>query len=82
MRETKGSCIMGNDVRNLLLADFLLSDFADLEGCLLGVDSVRLESSLHVIQDTEVFIGAFDAYNVHLAERITSISAYFAIDLD
>ena len=82
MRETNGSCIMGNDVRNLLLADFLLSDFADLEGGLLSVDSVRLESSLHVIQDAEVFIGALDAYNVHLTERITGVSAYFAIDLD
>lgn len=73
---------MGNDVRNLLLADFLLSDFADLEGGLLSIDSMRLESSLNVIQDAEVFIGALDAYNVHLTERITSISAYFSINLD
>ena len=82
MRETKGSCIMGNDVRNLLLADFLLSDFADLEGGLLSVDSVRLESSLYVIEHSVVLVCLDNGEDVHGTDGILNISSNFIINFE
>merc|ERR1719409_897589 len=54
VRESNGSTIMGYDMRNLRFANFLLGDLAEFELSLLGVNSVRLESSLDVIEDSEV----------------------------
>ena len=82
MWEPDGSTVMSNDVRNLLLANFLLGNFAELELSLLGVNSVRLESSLGIEKNSEVFISLFNRNNVHLTKWVSVVSSNLAIDLD
>jgi len=79
MRESDGSTVVGDDVWNLRLADLLLSDLAEFEFSLLGVHSVWLESSLNVIEDSEMLVGLLDADNIHGSEWESSD---LAINLD
>ena len=82
VRESNGSSIVSNDMWNLRFTDFLLSDLAELEFSFFSVNSVRLESSLNVIEDSEVLIGLFDGDNVQRSEWESRISSDLTIDLD
>jgi len=65
MWESEGSSVMGCHVWNLLFANVLLDNSAKLETGLLGVDFVRVESSLGVEKDSEELISFFNSNNVH-----------------
>jgi len=82
VRESDGSTVVGSDVRNLLLVDGLADDLAELEASLLSLDSVGLESALHVKEDSEVLVGALDGDNIHGTEREAGVSSDLAVDLD
>ena len=82
MRESHGSAVMGGDVRDLFLADLLGDDLAKLESGLLGFDSVGLESSLDIEEDSEVLVGLLNGDNVHLTKRVSVVSSDLAVDLD
>ena len=82
MWESEGSTVMGGHVWNLLLADVLLDNSAKLETGLLGVNFVRVESSLGVEKDSEELISFFNSNNVHLTEREPVISSDLSVDLD
>ena len=82
MGESDGSSVVSNDVRDLLLAEALLYDLQELETGLLLVNLVRNESTLDVIENSEMFIGFFNCNNVHLSERESVVSPDFAVDLD
>ena len=82
VRESDGSSVVGDDVRNLSLADLLLGDLAELEFSLLGVNSVWLESSLDVIEDSEVLVGLLNGDNVHGSEWESWVSSDLAVNLD
>jgi hypothetical protein len=82
MRESDGSTVVGDDVWNLRLADLLLGDLAEFEFSLLGVHSVWLESSLNVIEDSEMLVGLLDADNIHGSEWESWVSSDLAINLD
>ena len=82
VRESDGPSVVSNDVRNLSLADLLLSDLAELEFSLLCVNSVWLESSLDVIEDSEVFVGLLNGDNVHGSEWESWVSSDLTINLD
>jgi len=59
MRESEGSSVMSGYVWNLLLANVLLDNSAELETGLLSVNFVRVESSLGVEKDSEELISFF-----------------------
>lgn len=82
MRESEGSTVMSGDVWNLLFANVLLDNFAKLETSLLGIDFVRVESSLGVEKNSKELISFFNSNNVHLTEWEPVISSDLSIDLD
>ena len=53
---TDGATVVSNDVWDTLSADGNLANFAKLVGGLFGGDTVDDETSLDVVQDSEVFI--------------------------
>jgi len=80
--ETNGPAIVGNDVGDLVLSNALLSDLAELEGSLLVVDAVGLETALGVVEDTIVFAGLPDGDDIHEAEGVSVISSFFVVNFD
>ena len=58
--ETDGSAVVGHNVGDLVLAEGLLGDLAEFEAGLVSVDSVWHESSLDVLEDSEVLVGLLD----------------------
>ena len=82
MRESNGPSVVCNNVRNSLLSDLLLNDFAELESGLLLVNLMRLESSLDIIENSEIFISFFNCHNIHLTEWESGISSDLSIDLN
>merc|ERR1719326_999854 len=66
MWEPEGSAIMSDDVWDLLLADFLFEDFAQLELGFFLVNPVGKEPSFGVNKHSEIFISLFNSNNVHL----------------
>ena len=82
MRVTDGSTVVGDDVRNLVLSKFLLGDLAELEACLLGIDAVGLETTLDVVEDTEVLAGFVDGNNILESKRESVVSSNSVVNLD
>jgi hypothetical protein len=82
MGVSDGSAIVGHDVRNLVLADSLLDDLAELEAGFFGVNSVWLESTLGVEKDSEVLVGLLDGDDIHVSEGESVISSDLSINLD
>lgn len=60
-----GSAIVGNDVGNALGTKLMLSNLKELESGLLGGDSVNGESTLDVVEETEVLARSFDGDNIY-----------------
>lgn len=77
-----GSTVVGDDVRDLVLTNGLLHDLAELEGGLLGVNSVRDESTLDVEEDSEVLVGLVNGDNVHVSEWESVVSSDLSVNLD
>lgn len=60
-----GSAIVGNDVGNALGTKLMLSNLKELESSLLGGDSVNGESTLDVVEETEVLARSLDGDNIY-----------------
>jgi len=82
MWEPNGSSIVSDNVWDLLLADFLLENFAEFETAFFSIYSMGKESSFAVKEDSEVFIGLFNTNNVHYTQWESVVSPDFAVDLD
>jgi len=82
MRESEGSSVMSGNVWNLLLANVLLDDLAKLETCFLGINSVRVESSLSIKENSEELIRFFNSNNVHLTKWESVVSSDSSVNLD
>ena len=82
MGESDGPAVVGHNVRNSLLANLLLHDFAEFESGLLLVNFVRLESPFDIIENSEIFISFFNCNNIHLTEWESWISSHLAVDFD
>lgn len=61
-----GSSVVGNEVGDTLGAELVLSDLEELEGGFLGGDSVDGESTLDVVEESEVLARLFDRDDVWL----------------
>lgn len=82
MGEADGAAVVRDHVRDLVLADLLLSDFAKLELSLLAVNSVGLETTLNVVKHAEVLSGLLDAHYVHEAEGVSVVAPPFIVHFD
>ena len=77
-----GSSVMGNDVGDLVLSELLLNNLEELEGSLLLVNLVGDESSLDVVEDSEVLVGLLNCNNIHLSKRESVVSSDLSVNLD
>lgn len=82
MRIPDSSAVVRHDVRNLVRADGLVDDLAQLEASLLLVDGVGHVLALDVPEHSEVLASSLDRDDVHEAERVLAVSADLAVDLD
>ena len=73
---------MLTEIANLVGADGLLDDSADLEILLVlsGVDVNQLESALDIVQDSEGEIAFGDFDHVHQSDWVLGVSSDFAVD--
>ena len=64
VRVSDGSSVVGNEVRDTLLAELVGLDLQELVRSLFRGDSVDGESTLDVVQQSEVFTGSLDGDDV------------------
>lgn len=64
VRVTDGAAVVADEVRNTLGAELVLADLEELEGSLLGGDAVDGETTLDVVQETEVLTRALKGDDV------------------
>ena len=79
---TDGSSVVGDEVRDTLLSELVSLDLQELEGSLLGGDSVDGESTLDVVEETEVLARPLDRDDVHETGGVSLVGPDLAIDLD
>jgi len=73
---------MRNQVGNTTLAELHALDFAQLVLGLLAGDAVDSETTLGVVDETEVLASLLNADNIHEASGVCGVSANLAVDLD
>jgi hypothetical protein len=61
---TDGSSVVGDDMRNTTGTDSNLLDLEELVGGFFGGDAVDGESTLDVVEKTEVLVGLFDGDDI------------------
>lgn len=67
---------------DLLLSNVLLCDLAKLETSLFGINSMWVESSFDIHEDSEELVGFFNSNNVHLTKWESVFSSDSSVDLD
>jgi len=82
VRIADGPSIVGDNVWDLVLAENLSFDFADLDSSFTGIDAVSLEAALGVVKDAEVLAGLLNGQDVHQTARVTVISPNFVVNLN
>ena len=82
VRVSDGSSIVGDEVRDTLLSELVSLDLQELEGGLLLGDSVDGESSLDVVQETEVLARPLDRDDIHEPGGVGLVGPDLSVDLD
>lgn len=82
IRVANSSCVMSHQIWNAFASNGNFDNFAQFELSFDFVDSMGCETSLNVVQQTESFVGLFDANNVHESGRITHLRANFSVNFD
>lgn len=59
-----------------------MGDFAELEVSLFGINSMGLESTLDIEENSEVFISLLDGDNVHLTKWESVVSSDLSVNLN
>jgi len=72
---------MSNYVRDFVGAESSGFDFAEFELGLLSFQFFQNESSLDIVQNTEILLGLFQGHNVHKAGGEAVVLSQFIIDL-
>ncbi|GBE58808.1 argonaute 12, putative [Babesia ovata] len=79
---TDGATVVGNGHADLLGAEEGLLHPAELVSRLLSGDLVRDETTLGVVQQTEVLVRAVKRNHVHETDGICDVGAHLAVDAD
>ena len=82
MRETDGSAVVGNNVRDLVGTKALSLDSAELETGFFGVDSDWLEAALDVVEHAEELTSLVDANNILETNGELGVTSDLVVDLD
>jgi len=80
--ESEGSTIVGNNVRNLVGADSLLGDLAELVFSFLSADVSEDESALYVVENSVKLTSLLDADNIHKTSWESRVSSDLAVNSD
>jgi len=80
--ESEGTTIVGDDVRDLVGSDSLLSDLDELVFSFFLADVSEDESSLNVVEDSVQFTSLLDGDDVHETSGESGILSHLAIDGD
>jgi hypothetical protein len=64
VRVSDGSTVVGDDVWDTLGTELVTTDFAELEAGLFGGNSVDGESTLDIVEESEVLAGSLNGDNV------------------
>jgi hypothetical protein len=76
------STIVSDDVWNLRLTNDFLGNFTELEAAFFGINSVWLESTLDIVENSEVLIGLLDGDNVHNTKWESVVSSDLSVNLN
>jgi len=79
---TNCASVMGDNVRNSAAANSYSADFQELVGSFFRCDAVDGETTLDIVEESEVLARFFDRDDIHEAGGVGSVSADFAIDFD
>merc|ERR1712111_28190 len=79
---TDGTTVRGVQVRDILGSGLDLSDTAQLIFSFLVGNSVDGESTLNVIDKTEVFLSLLNLDNIHKTRGEVRVGTHFTVDLD
>jgi hypothetical protein len=82
IRETDGTSIMGDEGHNALGGLLDLVDTAHLVGGLVRRDLPQDETTLGVVQETEVLLGLLNRDDIHKSSRVLDVGSDLAINLD
>jgi len=82
VRVSDSSSVVGDEVGDTLLSELVSLDLQELEGGLLLGDSVDGESSLDIVQETEVLAGPLDRDDVHEPGRVGLVGPDLSVNLD
>jgi hypothetical protein len=82
VRVADGSCIVRDQEWDSTATKLDTLDLAQLVLGLLGLDSVDSESTLGIVDETEVLASLLDGDDVHEARGVGGIGADLAVDLD
>ena len=73
---------MSHDVWDLSFTNVLFDNLAKLEASLLGIDSMWVESTFSIKENSKELIGLFNSNDIHLTEWESVISSDFSINFD
>lgn len=79
---SQSSTVVCDNIWNFVLAHGLSFDSAELEGGFLGIDLVGLESTFHIVEDSEELSGFFNSDNIHNTEWESGVSSDLTVNLD
>jgi hypothetical protein len=79
---TDGATIVGDNVRDTLSTELDLANLAKLVLGLLLSDAVDGETTLNIIDETELLTSLLNGDDIHKSSRVGAVSADLAIDLD
>jgi hypothetical protein len=79
---TDGATIVGDNVRDTLSTELDLANLAKLVLGLLLSDAVDGETTLNIIDETELLTSLLNGDDVHESSGVSAVSADLAIDLD
>jgi len=79
---SNGSSVVKNNIRNSLGSNSQLLNLAELVLGLIGRDGLKNESSLGVVQESEILTSLLDGDDILKTRGISSIGSDLAVDLD
>ena len=82
MGEADGPAVVGDDVRDLVLAENLVLNLAEFEACLLGINADWRIAALNVVKHAEVLAGLHEFNNVHQTDGVLVVTSGFAVDFN
>lgn len=82
VRESDGSRVVGNDVRDLVGTNSLSSDLQELVLSFFLAEGLEDESTLGVVEDSERLVSLFNSDDIHKTSGVTLVSSDLTVNKD